>query len=616
MGRERFSRLLARIAAVTGLAAVSTFAVAGPASASLKERAGDEVVLKGNKVSGLYGTAPDRVVAFRYDNRWVQVPVQVDERHTIDARQLYPAGTHPPYVGGDDPAFDIEVYADPKTRSGADANPSLDSDDEVVFMAGDAGAQAPKGIGAPLETVPSSALRLKVADNQGNSGFVYLFKSTGHLEQSAGKDYVDYDFKLTGLGSGQTLINDYGYFSEFNPEDSTVTTKNYQLHSFDRWMEDQMKIKAGNANGTDILDREVAQATRVMCGRSEYTFSGRWQQDTFPGNDTNDDNEGTYVTVIDGPVRAIRSFMGANSGPYVQREHIYYADHERNTVYLRVHPMLDLYTWTDFAPSANGMIYRDLNNQAGVTVDGNPDTLTPTTSADISNGAYGWQQLSGPQGTATTVVGADTDIPNANFGNYYLDDSTPTAPNELQCGGDGQSIGASGFGILGPTTPNTDPRSQPFNNLTVKRIRYFGPPSDGVAAAEDYTARVSDPLAGSAKAAPMKKAAAGLKVKLLNTGTSARAGHKVKLRLRLTNSGNLPVSSAKVCVKSGKLVRRTCAKTGKLGIGKSRKLTLAPKVKASAGGNRIRLSFSYGGKAGNFSFAGGSGGGPSIGLRR
>ena len=64
-------------------------------------------------------------------------------------------------------------------------------------------------------------------------------------------------------------------------------------------MEDELKIRAGNANGTDILDREVAQAGRGSCGHSN-TFSGRWGQDSTSGNDNSTDNEGTYVAVIDG----------------------------------------------------------------------------------------------------------------------------------------------------------------------------------------------------------------------------------------------------------------------------------------------------------------------------
>lgn len=575
--------------------AVSVISLLGAsqANAALEQRAGDPVVLKGSDLPDMMGSQPGQIVGFkRTGDRWVQIPVQVDERHTISVRQLYPeAANGNPYITS--PAsFDLEVYADEKTRSGADADTTFDADDEFVFMGGDAGDVAPSGTAAPNGVDGQSGVKVAVEDQvSSGSGAVYLFKSTGGLDQSAGKDYVKYEFKLTNLQPGQTLLNDYGYVNSSNPEDSTVTTDNYELHSFDRWMEDELKVKAGNSSGIDILDREVAQATKNFCVRSEYTFSGRWTEDTWAGNDTSTDDEGTYVVAKDGPVRALRSYMGANSGPFVQREHIYYSNQEKNTVFLRVHPMADLYEWTDFAPSAIGMTYRDMKNTDGVPVDGNPDVLVPTTSADIADGAYGWQQLSGTQGTVSTVVGADTDIPNANFGNYYLDKTSPGGGAETQCGGDGQSIGASGFGILGPLTPNTDPRNTPFNNLTVKRTRYFGPPSDGATEAEDYKNRVTKPLAGTATDSPMGGGTAKkLKVKLAGKKGKATKGKPYTIRVRVANSGTAAAKPVKVCVKGAGLKRGGVCKTIKsLAAGKAKVMSIKTKVKPHAKGRKLKL---------------------------
>ena len=423
-----------------------------------------------------------------------------------------------------------------------------------------------------------------------------VLASSGVERVAAGKDYVDYDFKLTNLGAGETLLDDYGYNHSTNPEDSTVKTDNYELHSWDRWQEDELKVKAGNATGADILDREVAQATLGACFRSEYTFSGRWTEDTWAGNDGDTDDEGTYVTVIDGPVRAIRTYMGANSGPYVQREQVYYADHEVNTIYLRVHPMPDLYAWTDYAPSASGMTYRDMNNTTGVAVDGAPESITPTTTADVANGAHGWQQLSGPQGSVSTVVGVVTDIPSPNFGNYYLDDSTPTGGNEVQCGGDGQSIGASGFGILG-LTPNTDPRlappSDPVNHLTVDRTRFFGPPSDGVAQAEAYRDRVDKPLTAVASAAPTGPAGkAKFKLKLPKKTLKVKAGKKARFKVSVRNIGNAKSKSIEWCVKGP--ARGSCSGSSQGGLkpGKSRSHGMTARIPAGKKGKLVKLRIS------------------------
>lgn len=595
MGVNAELRRFARTVAGLGLVAAISIGLAGTAGAAPADRADDPVVLKGSELGGLLGTAPGKIVAFKWAGEWVQVPVQVDERHTINVRQLYPDQGNG-YVGDTTLGFDLEVYADANTRSGADSDPAFDADDELTFMGGDSGGNAPADVSPPAGVDGRSGVKVNVDDPvAGGNAALYLFEATGNRSPGAGKDYVDYDFNLTNLTEGQTLRDDYRYFAEFNPEDSTVKTENYELHSFDRWMEDEMKITMGDSSGVDILDREVAQATLTGCGRSEYTFSGRWQEDTAPGNDGNTDNEGTYVAVIDGPVRAIRSYMGANSGPYVQREHLYYRGHEVNTIFLRVHPMLDLYSWTDYAPSAIGMTYRDMNNTSGVPVDGNPDALVPTTTEDVANGAYAWQQLSGPQGTVSTVVGSETDIPEPNFGNYYLDDSTPVAPNERQCGGDGQSIGASGFGILGPFTPNTDPRLGSFNNLTVDRVRYFGPPSDGADEAAGYRDRVQNPFATSAASHPVTGGPkvtkrARLKVKVAGRKGVARKGSAYRVRVRVKNYGNLAARWVKVCVRSPKLKRRgNCRSIKLLPARKARTVTVKVRVKPNARGRKLGL---------------------------
>lgn len=588
-GRSFRGPAIARLFAVLGVATVAGL-MAGQAGAAPADRAGDAVVLKGDE-AGMIGVPPQNIVGFKWADGWVQVPVQVDERHTINVRRLYPEAANG-YVGGEDLGFDLEVYADPKTRSGADSDPDFDADDELAFMAGDTGKPLPDGFagGGPEGTDASTGTSVVVTDPLGGGdGVLYLFRSET-LDPAAGEDYVDYDFDLTGLTSGQTLLDDYGYIHSSNPEDSTVSTEDYELHSFDRWQEDALKVKAGNSTGADILDREVAQATKTGCSRSEYTFSGRWTEDTAAGNDDHTDDEGTYVAVIDGAVRAIRSYMGANSGPYVQREHIYYADHEVNTIYLRVHLMTDLYSWTDYAPAAIGMTYRDLNNVAGVPVDGTPDAVVPTTTADVANGAHAWQQLSGPQGSVSTVVGATTDIDPPNFGNYYLDDSTPAAADQVQCGGDGQSIGSSGFGILGPVTPNTDPRlatdAYPVNHLTVDRVRYFGPPSDGAAQAEAYRERVEKPLSAVASAnpivVPVITGKAKLRLRLSKRVMKVKAGKKARVKARISNTGTAASKRMKLCAWGPEVRKRCAGSKSTVGAGKSRTKRLKIRVRRSA----------------------------------
>ena len=69
----------------------------------------DPVVLTGADVSNLAGAPVDRVVAFRRDAAWQQVPVQVDERKVEDFGTIY--GTTPS-------GYTVLTYADAGTFTG------------------------------------------------------------------------------------------------------------------------------------------------------------------------------------------------------------------------------------------------------------------------------------------------------------------------------------------------------------------------------------------------------------------------------------------------------------------------------------------------------------------
>src|SRR5262245_23106507 len=93
------------------------------------DRPADPVVLTGASVPGLIGVQPAKLVAFRdIGAGWDQVPIQVDERALVDTAQVYNFVS--PAVGG----MQILAYTDSGTFTGADPNPNIDADDEIVFM--------------------------------------------------------------------------------------------------------------------------------------------------------------------------------------------------------------------------------------------------------------------------------------------------------------------------------------------------------------------------------------------------------------------------------------------------------------------------------------------------
>jgi hypothetical protein len=400
----------------------------------------DPVVLTGSQVPALSSVAAGDVVAFRWLDGWRQVPVQVDERKQVDLGTVYNSAPM---------GFAPTVYADPNTFTGADANTNVDADDEIALRAEDAGVEAPAGEPAPAGTVPGSGVKLTLTSavpNRERTGWLYLFKRSGNLSPGAGRQYVDYQFNLLSGNYKST----YKLQDGPNPENSTVTTPYYTRHFSDRWLQDGLAIKTPGSSGVDVLDRAKAQFAPGNCGRSENTFN---------------DAEGAFIVNKSGPVRAIRSYIGANSGPLTQREHIFYERREDIRTFLRVHAIPGVLDYFDYAPAASGMTYRNNLNTGGVTVDGVPDSPTA--------GRLSWESVDGSQGGLSIVHTVNTDWTGYGSSSYYFDDSTPAASGaEFQCTGDNAAYGNSGP-YINRSIPNTDPRSSPFNTLQANRTLYF-----------------------------------------------------------------------------------------------------------------------------------------------
>ena len=92
-------------------------------------------------------------------------------------------------------------------------------------------------------------------------------------------------------------------------------------------------------------------------------------------------------------MRAIRCYMGANSGPNTERTHIFYARREDIITDLRVHAIPGVMDFFDYSPAASGMTYYDDLNLSGVTIDGTPDTVTLGAPTN-------WERVDGPAGRA------------------------------------------------------------------------------------------------------------------------------------------------------------------------------------------------------------------------
>lgn len=415
----------------------------------------DPVVVTGANVAALVGLPPASVVAFRYDGGWVPIPVQIDERKPVDYGTVYnqsPTG------------YTTWAYADGTTFTGADTDTTFDADDELVFLVADAGSRAPGTAGLPGHVVATGATELEIVDPlDGGTAYAYLFASDGTLDPAAGADHVTYTFNL--------LAGDYRtYYSTLtgpNPEDSQFTSVHYMVHFSDRWIRNETSVLTGGATGVDILDRHKNMFGPGSCSRTENTFSN---------------GEGAFFTNKDGPVRAIRSYMGANSGPTTQREHLFYSQREDATTFLRVHTIPGVMDLFDYSPAAAGMLYYNNLNTGGVVIDGVPDTVTV--------GPVTWELVTGSQGTLIIVTSVQTDISGLTPTAYYSDDSTPAV---AQCTGDAYEYGTSGLWV-NQTLPNTDPMLGAAQTLTSRRTIYYEAPGQSVETAAQRQAQSLTPL--------------------------------------------------------------------------------------------------------------------------
>ncbi len=384
-----------------------------------------------------------------------------------------PCYNNPPNGGAIHPEF-----TDPGTFVGADSNATLDANDEIALMAFDAGgprttSYAPAGVDA------TSAVEVEITDPiDGGVGYVYLFKDKSGLDPAAGQDYVDYEFNLTngpyktgaynptGTGAGNGM--NFGP----RPETSFVQTDNYRRGFTDRWYDNELRILRGGATGVDILDRHDDQfdAADVSCIRDQQTFSI---------------GEGAFIVNKNGPVRAIRDFLGANSGPHVQRQHIFYGGLEVINTFLRVHPIPGVVDFFDYSEAGVGLTYENGVMTAtgivsgtpsgGVTIDGQADAVTGVGAA----GLPGFESVDGPQGALTMTQRLLTNNPDPGYRLNYRDGNVT---NQDLCTGDDEELyGASGP-QLNSAVNNTDEAGKlmwgggQFSNLFYERSIYYEAP--------------------------------------------------------------------------------------------------------------------------------------------
>jgi len=428
---------------------------------------------------GRTGVPVGDVAAFRWDAEhahWNEVPVQVDERFPYflanyrsdfgmysqtdveltyawtDERWNRTAGT----CQTEHPAGTLHTPAMP------DPVPTLDDDDEIVFMASDAGDRAPDDAFGPPDTALARH-EIAVADPLAPAAtrFVYLFLKPGQgsgfdatngyvsYERDANADeWIDRDSfadddpeKLgssnTGYGPnvGGTVCDPATGLpvrtstDRFPRDGLTVTTDTYKWRASGRWMVRGLQIAPPGQEGTgvygpDLVDRWKGRAFQQSPDSSISVVGFEDEQVNWEAN-------AALLGEKTGPVRAIRETWGADSGTNVTKTETFYRDAIVYRYRLRVHPIPPdgIYTSWDYNAGVAARYYTPLKPD-GVAVDGLNDDIgnvdgvgnfpaffdAPDPTHNVPATILTWEQVSGASDSGSLV--------------YVLENKGPTSLTE------------------------------------------------------------------------------------------------------------------------------------------------------------------------------------------
>ncbi len=414
------------------------------------------------------------VAAYRYDpsapgDGFVEIPVQVDERMPYF---LANANSDFSFYSATDPELSYVWDREMWNAQGAGCNaeypsatpdpiPGIDNDDEIVFMASDAGEiKESYSFRADWKSVQIVTLLDPLQPEASPPKAVYLVQKTGGSSFNASNGYVNYqrnadadqwvdrgffaDDDPEKLGSSNTGygpnvggsvcddgVNVSRISSDRFPRDGTVvSTDTYRWEASGRWMVRDIRIKSPNDDTTDsnywqsrpdLIDRWKGRAFQ-QSPDSTVSLVG------FEDEQVNWEANSTILGERQGAVRAIREVWGADSGTNVTKTESFYKELITYRYRIRVHPIPPdgLYTSWDYnraamVPAADenvpaGRYYTVLRPQ-GVPVDGVNDDFgqidslwgspaffdAPDPSFNLALGFENWEQVSGKGDSGSLV---------------------------------------------------------------------------------------------------------------------------------------------------------------------------------------------------------------------
>ena len=332
--------------------------------------------------------------------------------------------------------------ARPASPVAKDPVQGLDTDDELVFMAKDAGAQA--DVEAPLPAGIEGSFEVVVTDPlTGDRGFVYVMKAAEGgptPKYDATNGYVRYERDDPANGNlflfSQSSYDNYGAAPEgawYDPntdtcrsderqrrpsDAATITTPQYRFRYEGRWLMTQLRVNNSDDGrsiepvaleqyGPDIVDQWKARAFQQRPGGQTPCCGYEEEVNNWGGSSI-------LMGERSGPVRTIRETWGADSGTNVVRREIFYRDEIRYGAFLRVHvipPGDGIYAQWDYNAGIATRYYNSILTASGradgVAIDGEDDEVFGNSRVHMSQDGFKVEGL--VEGTPAVEVGGPGD---------------------------------------------------------------------------------------------------------------------------------------------------------------------------------------------------------------
>lgn len=412
------------------------------------------VVRKG--VPEIIGINPNNITAYIYENGWQQVPVQIDEKVVLPIHSPYNKFQNPFNCDGQTDVstaenWFVEFYADANTYVGADTDPLYDANDELVLRYSDRGnlsdGTVPSGVDRIVARIDLSNPAIV-----GTQGYIYLFEDTSSPDPSAGVNAVDYSFQFnnnntSGFVGANQYKNSYNVCNGagLTTENSTIVSTNYTIGFSGRTIQDELRINRDVTKGLDVLDRN--ESTNFN-NRSTQTYNDP------PAN-------GAFICNKNGPIRAIRSVMGSNSGTYNQLDMLFTSCYVEEINYYRVHSTtFSIWSYLDLASNITGLHSRS-NRTTKIDIDGVDDGVDTYTLPQ-------WDFVETNEGNIISLYDIERSRQQFQFTQegYYKDDDSFNPNAGLAVG----IRGGTGFKIT--TADCYDPTYNSFDcdNVTVANV--------------------------------------------------------------------------------------------------------------------------------------------------